>query len=185
MKHHLSKYRREIADAWDERIERTRTRTWVRVLISSVLVTALVAYLLLGVVFGSAVVQGDSMAPELHDGDIVIYYRLGSTYQKNDIVLMHGAGSNENIKRIVGLPGDEIDIDESAGRAVVNGEIDNDGFWGDTYARPDGLDLPLTLADGEYWVFGDNRTVALDSRSFGPINERQIDGRVCFVLRFS
>lgn len=75
------------------------------------------------------------------------------------------------VKRIIGTPGDTIQY--SADNVTVNGVV----YYERGYATLEGKDIhEVTLAEGEYFVMGDNHDFSLDSRSFGPIKEESIIG---------
>lgn len=81
------------------------------------------------------------------------------------------------VKRVIGLPGDEVDIRD--GGVYVNGErLDEEYVKGVTYVREE--KFPLTVPPGQYLVLGDNREVSRDSRSFGTIERKQIEGKALF-----
>ena len=81
------------------------------------------------------------------------------------------------VKRVIGLPGDEVDIRD--GSVYVNGaRLDEPYVKGTTYARE--ISFPVTVPEGKYIVFGDNREVSKDSRSFGFIDRDQIEGKALF-----
>ena len=81
------------------------------------------------------------------------------------------------VKRVIGVGGDEIDIRE--GCVYLNGELLEETYVkGVTYPRD--LQFPMTVPEGKYLVFGDNREVSKDSRTFGFIERSQIEGKVVF-----
>lgn len=81
------------------------------------------------------------------------------------------------VKRVIGLPGDEIDIKD--GKVYINGKIYNESYIkGKTL--PNDLTYPVMLKDHEYFVMGDNREVSLDSRIFGPVKIDRIEGKAVF-----
>lgn len=83
------------------------------------------------------------------------------------------------VKRVIGVPGDEIDIRD--GKVYVNGdELIENYTKGVTYPRE--IQFPLKVGEGEYFVLGDNREVSKDSRSFGVIKKSQIEGRAVFRI---
>ena len=125
-------------------------------------------------------VVGNSMQPTLNSGSIVLINRLANDYECFDIVIVE-TPEETIIKRIIGTPGDTIQIKD--GYVYVNGKQINDvvdiqtDFAGTAFE-------PLTLKEDEYFVLGDNRADSKDSRykDIGPIKEEQIIGRMMFLL---
>ncbi len=82
------------------------------------------------------------------------------------------------IKRVVGIPGDSVDIRE--GLVYVNSEVESGyEFQGQTYANSD-LDFPIEVPENKVFVLGDNRENSLDSRGLGFIHYSQIKGKAMF-----
>lgn len=78
------------------------------------------------------------------------------------------------IKRVIGVPGDEIVID--SGKVYINGQLLKEAYVkGETYA--DGMEFPIKVPEGKVFVMGDNREVSLDSRQLGFIDYKQIEGK--------
>ncbi|MHC1685186.1 MAG: signal peptidase I [Clostridiaceae bacterium] len=87
-------------------------------------------------------------------------------------------GSNNLIKRVIGIPGDEVNIKD--GYVYVNGEkLDESYIKGETFGNE--LMFPIKVTDNQVFVLGDNRPVSRDSREFGLINYNQIEGKA--ILR--
>ena len=87
--------------------------------------------------------------------------------------------SMDLIKRIIALPGETVSIDEN-GKIRINGEIIEDPF-AEEAIRQDMRGLAantIILKDNEYFVMGDNRNASTDSRTIGPIQKKQIIGKV-------
>lgn len=81
------------------------------------------------------------------------------------------------VKRVIGLPGDEVDIRD--GNVYVNGtKLEEAYAKGVTYTREE--QFPVKVPEGQYIVMGDNREVSKDSRTFGPIDRKQIEGKALF-----
>lgn len=81
------------------------------------------------------------------------------------------------VKRVIGIPGDVVDIKE--GKVYVNGSaIDEPYVKGETYTRE--FEFPVTVPQNKYIVFGDNREVSKDSRTFGFIDKKQLEGKAVF-----
>lgn len=131
-------------------------------------------------IVGLAVVCGPSMQPTLDSGDIIIVNKFSEDFDRFDIVVIRGQ-SNVFIKRIIGLPGDSVQICD--GKVYINEEPLDDvitteiTFAGTAYNK-------ILLGQGEYFVLGDNREDSMDSRyeEIGIIQQEQICGKVIVSL---
>ena len=130
-------------------------------------------------------VRGQSMDPNLEHGDYLIIdeitYRFRDPERGEVIVFKFPYDTSQRfIKRIIGLPGETIEITE--GKIIAHQE---DGFIAldesDYITDFTGSDIKIELADNEYFVMGDNRDSSFDSRKFGPIVRENIIGKV--ILR--
>lgn len=146
-------------------------------------IAAIIAVLLL-LVFGITSVEGEDMAPALRDGDIVLYFRLGGDYNNSD-VLVFNHDDKQYISRVVAINGTTLDKSEK-GIVLFNGRIHppqpKNGLFYDTEGR-DKIKYPLTLGQDEYFVMGDRRDVAQDSRDYGPVKKSDVKGKVFTVIR--
>ncbi len=119
-------------------------------------------------------VNGNSMYKTLDGSEFMVLNKL-SKIERFDIVVVD-SHSDELIKRIYGLPGEKISIEN-------NTIYINDKKLEDNYANGETSDYEsITLADDEYFILGDNRTVSLDSRIIGPVKKKQIKGTTNFIL---
>ena len=169
-------------DVLDRRLRKLHNRRDRTSLIRNLILTAVVVYLLFGVIFGIAIIKGDSMHPSFREGDIVLFFRLGK-YKQGDVILIDTKSETDYIKRIIGMPFDEIDIDDETGMVIINGRPLQEPYaHGETHAKA-GVTFPLVLGEDEYFCLGDNRLNSLDSRNYGPVKRSQIDGKVIFLLR--
>lgn len=168
------------ADPIELRLQVVRKRQALKALALSLVATAVVVYLLFGVVFALAVVSGSSMSPALENGDVGLFQRVGATYQLGDIVLVR-VDDTKQVKRIVALPGQTVDIDSETGTLLIDGEeLLEPYIYEETYAKR-AVSYPLTLGEDEYFVLGDNRGNSRDSRNYGAISADQLQGRLLFV----
>ena len=146
----------------------------------------LAVYLLMTLVIGITVIHGDSMQPALHDNDVALIWRLSGVYEEGDMVLFSSDASPEVlVKRVVAGPGDRVEIDDEAGVVIVNNVILNEPYiYAETYNKG-GQNGPLTLGENEYFVLGDNRMAALDSRyaEVGAVSKSDILGKIIFLVR--
>lgn len=137
-------------------------------------VITFVAYALM---FNFSVVRGSSMAPGIHDGDRILVDHLSYVFQRvqrGDIVVLRYPldPSVDYIKRVVGLPGDEVVIEN--GHVWVNGQLlDESNIVPDRSSR-----LVTRVQSGCYFVLGDNRPNSSDSREFGAVPREYLRGRV-------
>ena len=127
-------------------------------------------------------VDGRSMMNTLHDGDNLIVEKLSYRFsdpKRFDIIVFPPTGKKEYyIKRIIGLPGETVQIDEN-GNIYINGELLKENYGAETIQNPGRAANPITLGDDEYFVMGDNRHNSKDSRSeeVGNVKRSQIIGR--------
>jgi len=124
-------------------------------------------------------VVGKSMEPTLFDGDQLVIdklsYRFGDV-ERFDIIVFPYEPKLYYIKRVIGLPGEEIRIEN--GQVLVNNEVIDDEFGFDII-REYGNNLPLVVPENEFFVMGDNRNKSSDSRytDVGTIYEEDIIGK--------
>ena len=80
------------------------------------------------------------------------------------------------IKRIIGLPGETVRIDEE-GNIYINGEILDEHYGKEVIQDPGLAAQEITLGEDEYWCMGDNRNHSSDSRVIGPVPRSRILGK--------
>ena len=123
-----------------------------------------------------ASVDGCSMEPTYYDGDIC-YALVQEQPQRGDVVVVEVEGySLYLIKRVVGMPGETIQIINS--KVYVNGEEYTEDYIADGKYTSGIAEDEVLLGINEYFVLGDNRPVSNDSRFFGSISRSQIKGVV-------
>ncbi|NLT10392.1 MAG: signal peptidase I [Ruminococcus sp.] len=130
-------------------------------------VGAIIVLAALAVIISSAFlpvfrVTGSSMSPTLKNDDVVLCIRT-SHYKRGDIVAFH-YNNKVLLKRVIGLPGDIIEISED-GTVSVNGEVkDEDYISGKALGECD-IVMPYKVPENRLFVMGDHRAVSIDSRS--------------------
>lgn len=146
-----------------------------------------VAVMLLFTFVGRVVqVDGPSMQPTLYNGEKLIITSLPYAPHNGDIIVTdaHNPHGQVLIKRVIGCPGDTIDIDFDAGIVYRNGEPLSEPYTAAPTFLEEGTDLPLTVPAGRIFIMGDNRNDSLDSRSpeVGLVDVRDVMGRVLWRI---
>ena len=150
----------------------------VREIVETVLLTVVI-FLVVNTATGRFRIEGQSMEPNLHDGEYVlidkISYRLHLP-ERGDVVVLTRPNDRDFIKRLIGLPGDTVEV--RSGRVIVNGAVLDEPYLN----QPMHMDMPpRQVESGRYFVMGDNRNNSSDSRSFGSIAAADIVGRAWLV----
>ncbi|MCR5008093.1 MAG: signal peptidase I [Oribacterium sp.] len=129
-------------------------------------------------------ISGHSMEPVLSSGDLVLVDSLGYKFfhpSRMDVVIFRKNDSTNNVKRIVGLPGETITIQN--GRIYIDGTLmENDKISNISLAGV--AEKPIKLLEDEYFLIGDNADSSEDSRftNVGNIHRSQIVGKIWFRL---
>ena len=121
-------------------------------------------------------VDGRSMCPTLQPKTILFVRSMdrGSTLRRGDIVVLDD-GDGKVIKRIVGLPGDQVHF--VLGEVYINGRQMSEPYLPKGIATyPQDVGDEIHVGPNQYLVLGDNRQMSLDGRSYGPVNAGQIKG---------
>lgn len=162
-----------------------------------------IAILVIGVfvvpryVMQRCVVSGSSMENTLYNGESLLISKVSYTFgtpDRFDIIIFYPNGKNGRsnksgnfsvgdefyVKRIIGLPGETVQIKDS--KIYINGEVLEENFGKDTYIEEGGIaEEPIVVGENEYFVLGDNRNVSHDSRFIGTVNLKDIEAKV--ILR--
>ena len=160
--------------------DENRLHSVVNWIVDIAVVIAFACYLVYG--FGGRIeVNGGSMKPALDSGDVVLVnrlaYALGSP-RRFDIAVFSQGDQAFNMKRIIGLPGETVQIREN--QVYINGELLADEHYGKEVMLDPGIAAEsITLGDDEYFVLGDNRNHSSDSRdpSVGVLHRKDLIGR--------
>ena len=147
--------------------------------ISSLVVVAAAAVLVATLIFPVLQISGSSMEPTLNDEEIVVL--LKTTNMKKGELCCFSYQNKLLIKRVVGLPGDRINIDEN-GNVYVNGELIDEPYVIDKALGECDITFPCYVTDNHYFVLGDHRSTSIDSRSsvIGLVSEDYIVGKIFY-----
>lgn len=146
-------------------------------------VVFLITYLVIHYVGQRTQVSGTSMEYTLSDGDNLIVDKISYRFrepERFDIIVFPYQYEEDTyyIKRIIGLPGETIQIDEE-GNIYVDGEVLEESYGREIMLDAGQAAEPIDLGEDEYFVLGDNRNASSDSRdpSVGLIRGKDIVGR--------
>jgi len=137
-------------------------------------------------VFQPFFVRGESMEPNFHNYDYLIVDELSYHFRppkRGEVIVFRNPynPSQRFIKRVVGLPGEKIEIQNGKIKIEKNGK----SFYLEEPYLPKNFQtsgqISVQIKQNQFFVLGDNRSASYDSRYFGPIERREIIGRV--VLR--
>lgn len=158
------------------------TVAWFRDLMLSVLIAVLVILFL----YRPVKVEGTSMMPSLYDQERLFInqfsykFGIGDIKRGDTVVFWFPEDTTKSyIKRVIGLPGDTIEVDD--GYVIVNGKKLVENYIPPEYR--DDRSYPLhTVPPGEYFVLGDHRVSSNDSRAWGFVPKNYIYGKAVFVF---
>lgn len=179
----LNKLRDEAANLHEAELAFKRA-AWFD-MIYMVIVALLIAVSINMFFFQIIRVQGDSMLPTFHTKERVIAEKISYLFRDPKrtevIICKYYKGEDNVIKRVIGVPGDTIEIIEGA--IYVNGEqLDESNYWNDTIWRPSTDMPPVLVPEKHVFVVGDNRNDSYDSRDVGPVPYDQIVGHVALIV---
>lgn len=134
-----------------------------------ILIALAIALIIRNFVFNISIVNQTSMYPTLKPKDVLIsnsFYRFSKNHNRGDIIVFKSSEDNKLlIKRIIGLPGETIEI--LNGEVFINGNLLEENYLEDSYT-PSEIEK-FEVSEDELFVMGDNRAGSYDSRHFGSI----------------
>lgn len=174
----------------EEKKTKNETWEWIKALLIAFGLAAIIRVFL----FTPIVVEGVSMMPTLADGDKMIVNKIGYSIgepKRFDIIVFHAPEQKDYIKRIIGLPGDEVAYENDV--LYINGEAFEEPYL-DQY-KQEAMELPLTddfvledkiqatvVPEGHVFVLGDNRRKSKDSRHIGAVPMEEVIGKTKLVF---
>ena len=160
--------RSQLSGIWD----------WIKAL----LVAVVIALLIRQFVFTFFIVDGPSMQSTLVTGERVLVDKLLydiASPKRGDVIVFHATPTEDYIKRIIGLPGDTIEVRN--GQLYRNGVAVHEPYIQEPM-RKDEPFPKLTVPPNTLFVMGDNRNVSRDSRIIGPVPFDKVIGRADLVV---
>lgn len=158
---------------------KVRYRKTLTSTVSVLIVVAAVAVLVSTIFLPVIQVSGNSMNPTLSDGDVLVLFN-SRNYERGDLCCISW-GNKKLLKRVIGLPGDTINMDIE-GNVYVNDEMIDEPYVFEKALGECDIELPCMVPDNTVFILGDHRTTSIDSRnsSIGCISKEQITGHVIF-----
>ncbi|WP_455715637.1 signal peptidase I [Anaerosporobacter sp.] len=168
----------------DNKVSKKEKRTSIiKELLVYIIIFFIGLYIIPNYVLQRTVVDGDSMLNTLHNEESLlidkISYVVGDP-KRFDIVVFYPYGKDVEeyyVKRVIGLPGETVQI---IGQDIyINGEILEENYGKDPIHYSGIAKDPITLAEDEYFLMGDNREISFDSRyeEIGPVHRDYIEGK--------
>ena len=148
---------------------------------SSLIVVAAIAVLIATLALPVLQIQGSSMEPTLNDEEIVVLIKTSNL--KRGQLCCFSYQNKLLIKRIIGVPGDSITINEE-GVVYVNGSVLDEPYVLDRALGECDITFPYYVSENHYFILGDHRSTSIDSRSsaVGLVNSEQIVGKIFFRI---
>ena len=162
--------------AWVRRIAR-----WA---VDVVVVISLAWFLVYGFC-GQVRIDGNSMQPLLDARDVVLVNRLAydvGSPKRFDVVVFQRGDQNNNVKRVIGLPGETVQIKD--GKVLINGEAPAEDIYVSDIGYAGEAQEPVELGKDEFFVIGDNHSASDDSRLPGIANikKKEIFAKAWFIV---
>lgn len=166
---------------------------WTKIFLVALTITVFIRTFL----FAPIIVDGFSMLPTLHDQDKMLVNKIDYRFndpERFDIIVFHASEKRDFIKRIIGLPGEHVEVRDH--KLYINGEEVPEPFLGHKDEKGRGADSTLyenftleqlpggyeTIPEDKYLVLGDNRNNSTDSRVIGLISKTQIVGKTEIIF---
>lgn len=133
----------------------------------AIVIAVVIAFIIRTFFFTLVLVDGASMENTLHTGDRLFVNRFAYTPKDGDIVVFTPENFPDKpfIKRVIGTPGQTIDIDFTKGMVIVDGEVLNEKYIKVPTTRSGDVKFPVTVPEGYFFAMGDNRGNSHDCRN--------------------
>ena len=148
----------------------------IKIVGSIILVTLVLVF-----VVGVHVNHTNDMVPALKDGDLIITYKLDKQMYSSLAIAYKNPNGKTQYGRVIGVPGDEINITEE-GNYTINNNVTMENIYYNTFPG-ENIEYPYTVPENSYFIMNDYRDNINDSRTYGAINIKDIEGPVFLDLR--
>ena len=158
-----------------------RYKSILKSTLSSLVVVAAIAVLIATLMLPVLQISGDSMEPTLNDEEIVVLVKTSKL--KRGQLCCFSYQNKLLIKRVIGIPGDTVTINEEGGVYVNDVLLDEPYVFERALGECD-VEFPIHVPDNRYFILGDHRASSIDSRSsaVGLVETDQLVGRIFFRI---
>lgn len=158
--------------------------------IKEIIIVIFVVIFIMTFIISQNTIPSGSMIPTLNIKDRLLVSMLPYYYrspERGEMVVFNGPDGQKWIKRVVGLPGETVDIKE--GNIYIDGErldeslyLQEEGISEPNPILTSAINYPYTIPDGHYFLLGDNRLESYDCRYIGVIPEEEITGKAIYRI---
>ncbi len=159
---------------------------WVK----SLAIAGILAFVIHTFLFALVIVDGSSMEPTLYNSERLILNKISYNFnepQRGDIIVFHANKSDDYIKRVIGLPGETVEVKDD--ELYINGELIPEPYLNSEKERFHSIGSvltkdfgPIKVQEGHLFVMGDNRNNSTDSRMIGTISIDEAIGRTNIII---
>ncbi|HLR60738.1 MAG TPA: signal peptidase I [Pseudogracilibacillus sp.] len=158
--------------------------------IKAIVIAVVIAFVVRAFIISPIIVDGPSMEPTLYDSDQMIVNKFNYLFndpKRFDIVIFHATEEKDYIKRVIGLPGEHVEVKNN--ELYINNTKEDEYFLNSGEGPIETADFDLESLPGKYkeipenkvLVLGDNRNNSTDSRIIGLIDIDEIVGKASFI----
>lgn len=178
----IDNLKKSIKNENEERENKQKLKKNLFEIIRTLIVVSAIAILISTRFLPVVQVSGTSMEPTLSDKDILLV-RHTNNFKRGDVVALYYQ-NKILLKRIIGVPGDYVNINDEGIVSLNDSTIDEPYVLEPSLGNCD-INLPYQVQDNRYFVMGDSRDTSFDSRNkeMGAISEEQILGKVIFRIK--
>ena len=154
----------------------------IKMLVRKFVFLVLLFYVLFFHIFGFTRIKDRSMSPNVAPGDLLLFYRLDHNYRVGDVVTFVKDNKRYSL-RVLAIQGQMISFNED-GDFLIDGNLEyHETYLKTLIPKQSKIHYPYRVAKGKVFVVGDYRSEANDSRIFGAIDVKSIDGKVISLLQ--
>lgn len=159
---------------------------WVK----SLIIAGILAFIIHTFIFALVIVDGSSMEPTLYNSERLILNKISYSFsqpERGDVIVFHANKSDDYIKRVIGLPGETIEVKND--ELYINDKLIEEPYLNNEKERLHSVSSiltkdfgPIRVQEGHLFVMGDNRNNSTDSRIIGTIPIDDMIGKTSIII---